>query len=154
MTILRFIYRDAEGFVSERTLTRWHENSLYIQGRNEHDTLPRTFRKSRIQEFLQGANLLQFDLAPPAPEPQPRAPADGRAQILFTGFKSADRSFLEMRAEQHGFHVMKTASKALAVLCIGGNAGPSKVEKARAAGAFIVDEKEFEHLLRTGEIPC
>jgi NAD-dependent DNA ligase len=154
VTILRFIYRDAEGVVSERALTRWKENSLYIQGRNEEDSLPRTFRKSRIQVFLRGADLLQFDLAPPAPEPQPRAPADSRTQILFTGFKSTDRDYLEVRAEQHGFRVMKTPSKSLAVLCIGYNAGPSKVEKARESGAFVVTEQEFEHLLLTGEVPC
>lgn len=154
MTILRFIYRDAEGVVSERTLTRWRENSLYIQGRSESDALPRTFRKSRVQEYLQGADLLQFDLAPPAPEPMPRAPADARAQVLFTGFKSAVRGYLEGQAEQHGFRVMKTPGKSLAVLCIGPNAGPSKVEKAREAGAFIVTEPEFEHFLQTGEVPC
>ncbi len=154
MTILRFIYRDAEGAVSERALTRWKENSLYIQGCNEDDARPRTFRKSRIQAFLQGVDQLLFDLAPPAPEPQPRAPADSRTQILFTGFKGAERTYLEGMAEQYGFRVMKTPSKSLAVLCIGYNAGPSKVEKAREAGAFVVTEQEFEHLLLTGEVPC
>jgi NAD-dependent DNA ligase len=154
VTILRFIYCDAEGVVSERALTRWRENSLYIQGRSESDSLPRTFRKSRVQKYLQGAELLQFDLAPPAPEPKPRATADDRAQVLFTGFKSAARDYLEDRAEQHGFRVMKTPGKSLAVLCIGPNAGPSKVEKAREAGAFIVTEQELEHLLQTGEVPC
>lgn len=154
MAILRFIYSDAEGVVSERELTHWRENSLYIQGRSEGDSLPKTFRKSRVQRYLQGAELLQFDLAPAAPEPTPRAPADARAQVLFTGFKSAARDYLESQAEQHGFRVMKTPGKSLAVLCIGPNAGPSKVEKAREAGAFIVTEPEFEHLLQTGEVPC
>nr|WP_313404103.1 hypothetical protein [Pseudomonas sp.] len=154
MQPIRFSYRDADGRESVRTLTHWSENTRYLQGRGEGDTLPRTFRKDRVVEYLEGADQLLFDKAPPAPEPAPKAAPDLRAQILFTGFKAAERAELEASAEQSGFRVMKTAGKSLAVLCIGDNAGPAKVEAARVSGAFIVDRIGFSHLVNTGEVPC
>ncbi len=154
MPQLRFIYRDAQGQISERTLTRWIENSRYLQGRNEVDTLPKTYRKDCIVEFLAGAELLLNEAAPPAPEPKPKAAPDDRPQILFTGFKSARREDLERTAAAQGLRVMKTAGKALAFLCIGEKAGPTKVEKAREAGAFILDELQLHALFESGELPC
>lgn len=151
---LRFIYLDAHGVTSERTLTRWSENTRYIQGRNEVDSLPKTYRKDRIVQFLAGEEHLLNESAPPAPEPKPRAAPDDRPQILFTGFKAAQRAELEHTAVKHGLRVMKTAGKALAFLCIGDNAGPAKVEKAREAGAFILDELQLHALFETGELPC
>ncbi|WP_090899338.1 BRCT domain-containing protein [Azotobacter beijerinckii] len=154
MQPLKFIYQDAKGEVREWVIPRWTENTRYIQGRSEHDSLPRTFRKDRILEYLAGAEQLLFDLAEPAPEPAPRAQADSRPQILFTGFKSADRARLESKATEHGFRVMKNPGKSLVLLCIGYNAGPTKVEAARESGAFVVTEEQLDHLLLTGEVPC
>lgn len=154
MLPLRFIYQDAKGEVRQWCLIRWTENSRYLQGRTESDSLPRTFRKDRVLDYLEGNDQLLFDLALPAPEPTPRAEPDSRPQILFTGFKAGERQSLECKAADHGFRVMKTPGRALAVLCIGYNAGPKKVEAAREAGAFIVTEEQFEHLLITGEVPC
>ncbi|TBU78182.1 BRCT domain-containing protein [Phytopseudomonas daroniae] len=153
MLPIEFRYKDAKGNEAIWTLTRWTENSRYIQGRSETDTLPRTFRKDRVLEYIEGADQLLFDLAPPAPEPAPRAELDKRPQILFTGFKAAQRALLEQTAAEHGFRVMKTAGKALAVLCIGDNAGPTKVESARASGSFIMSEVELQQLIKTGELP-
>ena len=48
--------------------------------------------------------------------------------------------------------MMKTAGKSLAFLCIGANAGPSKVEAARLAGAFILTVSELNSLVNTGEV--
>lgn len=152
--ILRFIYTNASGETRERTLTRWNENTVYIQGRNETDMLPRTFRKDRVNEYLEGADQLLFDQAPPAPVPAPKAQADDRPKILFTGFKAADRQRLEIWAEANGLRVMRSKSPFLSFLCVGANAGPSKVEAAREAGAFIVSEDELVWILETGELPC
>ncbi|MBH3339060.1 hypothetical protein I5L51_08055 [Pseudomonas mendocina] len=154
MQPIKFSYRDVDGRESVRTLTNWSENTRYLQGRSEGNTLPRTFRKDRVVEYLEGADQLLFDKAPPAPEPAPKAAPDLRAQILFTGFKAAERADLELLASQHGFRVMKTAGKSITILCIGVNAGPTKVEAARNAGAFIVSAQELCHLIETGEIPC
>lgn len=149
---LRFIYRDAEGRVAEWHLTRWKEKTRYIQGRNEQDTLPRTFRKDRVIEYLEGAEQLLGDLAPPAPEPAPRAPTDSRPQILFSGFKQADRARLEQLAEEKGLRVVKTPTAQLAFFCGGYNAGPAKIEAARERGAIILTEAQLVHLIQTGEI--
>lgn len=154
MQPIKFSYQDAEGNQSERVLTHWSENTRYLQGREEGDAFPRTFRKDRVLEYLEGSDQLQFDAAPPAPEPAPKAQADTRPQILFTGFKSADRARLEAMAVEQGFRVMKNAGVSLAVLCIGYNAGPTKVENAREAGAFIVTEDQLQRLIATGEVPC
>lgn len=154
MLPLRFSYQDAKGESREWTLIRWSENTRYIQGRTATDSLPRTFRKDRIQAYLEGHDQLLFDRAPPAPEPAPQAQPDTRPQILFTGFKTADRLRLEAMAAENGFRVMKTVSKALAVLCIGYNAGPTKVEDAREAGAFVLTDVDLMHLIKTGEIVC
>lgn len=154
MQPIKFSYRDAEGRESIRILTHWSENTRYIQGRGAEDSLPRTYRKDRILEYLDGGEHLLYEKAPLAPEPAPKAAPDKRPQILFTGFKSAERAALETLAEQNGFRVMKNAGKSLAVLCIGDNAGPAKVEAARVSGAFIVNSSELLHLIDTGEVPC
>lgn len=150
---LRFVYRNGDGVESERTLIKWNENSRYINGRSADDSLPKTYRKDRIVEFLQGEELLLGDAAPPAPEPAPRAPSDQRPQIQFTGFPKAEKAELEELAAAHGLWVMSKAGKNLAFLCCGPNAGPKKIANAHDAGATIMDSAAFRHLLATGEIP-
>lgn len=168
MAVIIFSYRDAKGDVSQRELVQWSENSNYIQGRSSGDTFPKTFRKDRIIAFLQGADLLLNEKAPPAPRSSPsafaaaaasssgltpRAAPDGKNQILFTGFGASERAELEQKAESSGLKVMKTPGKTLTFLCYGSNAGPVKVTKAQEAGAFIIDSEQFLHLIQTGELP-
>lgn len=168
MSVIKFSYRDAKGDVSHRELFQWSENSSHIQGRSLGDTFPKTFRKDRIVEILQGADLLLDDAAPPAPKPSPSAYAataasssrpapkaapSGKNQILFTGFVASERADLEQKAEDFGMKVMKTPGKALTFLCYGDNAGPAKVTKAQEAGAFIIDSEQFLTLIQTGELP-
>ncbi|WP_016704890.1 BRCT domain-containing protein [Pseudomonas chlororaphis] len=170
MTLLIFSYRDAKGEVSQRTLVQWSEKDTHIQGRSAEDTFPKTFRKDRIIEFLQGANLLLNEAAPLAPRlrpkpstlaafeaasrtPQPKTPPGGLNQILFTGFLAAHRAELEQKASDFGLKVMKTPGKTLTFLCYGDNAGPTKVAKAQEAGAFIIDSDQFLSLITTGELP-
>lgn len=150
---LSFVYCNAKGETATWALPRWKEVGHYIQGCTADDTTPRTFRKDRIREYLFGHEQLSSLEAPDVPAPAPRKPADSRPQILFTGFPKVQRADLEHRAEEEGLKVVKTPTVALALLCAGPNAGPSKVEKARAAGAFIVDPEQLLHLLATGEIP-
>jgi len=149
---LRFVYRNGDGVESERTLIKWNENSRYINGRSADDSLPKTYRKDRIVEFLQGEELLLGDAAPPAPEPAPRAPSDQRPQIQFTGFPKAEKAELEELAAAHGLWVMSKAGKNLAFLCCGPNAGPVKIRNAHDAGATILSSAALRHLLGTGEI--
>lgn len=149
---LRFIYRNADGLESERTVVQWNENSRYIQGRSADDSLPKTYRKDRIIQYLLGEELLLGDAAPPAPEPAPRAPSDQRPQIQFTGFPKVEKAELEELAIAHGLWVMSKAGKNLAFLCCGPNAGPVKIRNAHDAGATILNSAALRHLLTTGEI--
>lgn len=153
MIALRFTYQTAEGTVAEWNLTRWSENTRYLQGRTESDSIPRTFRKDRVIEYLEGMEHLLGDAAPAAPEPAPKAPVDQRPQILFTGFRQPDRTRLELLADEKGLRVVKTATEQLAILCGGYNAGPTKLDSARERGAFIVSEEQLLRLFETGEIP-
>lgn len=150
--LLRFIYCNADGVESERTLTHWNENSRYIQGRGEGESLLKTYRKDRIVHFLQGEDLLMGDSAPPAPEPAPRAQQDQRAQIQFTGFPKAEKAELEDLATTHGLRVMTSPGRNLAFLCCGPNAGPAKISRAHDAGAIILSASALRHLLAAGEI--
>lgn len=152
--MLRFIYTDAKGQTAEWALTHWKENTVYLQGRCEGDSFPRTFRKDRVQEYLAGHEDLLFDLAPPAPEPAPKAAPDDRPEVHFTGFRAADKARLEALAEVSGLRIVKSATRSLAILCTGYNASAAKVEKAREAGAFVLSEEHFARLLETGELPC
>lgn len=169
MSAISFTYRDAKGEISHRELIQWKENSLYLQGRSSVDTFPKTYRKDRIVAFGTGEDLLLNEAAPPAPSTRTRATPmefaaaaaasgqpstpNGIHQVLFTGFAAAQRVELELRAEQSGLKVMKTAGKSLTFLCYGDNAGPTKVIKAQEAGAFIIDSEQFLHLIQTGELP-
>ncbi|MFO3797954.1 MAG: BRCT domain-containing protein, partial [Anaerolineales bacterium] len=134
----------------------------------EEDTFPKTYRKDRVIEYLEGQELLLNDAAPPVPKSKPRLNSldivnvaaaarpdpipttDGQNQILFTGFNASLREELEQKAVNFGLKVMKTAGKTLTFLCYGDNAGPAKVEKARVAGAFIIDSDQFLSMIQTG----
>ncbi|MGU1442215.1 hypothetical protein ACSEOI_09645 [Pseudomonas aeruginosa] len=94
MSVLTFLYRDVTGVETTRSLVTWRETSRYIQGRSLTESLPKTYRKDRILQFFEGVHLLLGADAPPSPEPAPKAMPDMRPQILFTGFKAADKDRL------------------------------------------------------------
>ncbi|MCV4012575.1 BRCT domain-containing protein [Pseudomonas aeruginosa] len=154
MSVLTFLYRDVTGVETTRSLVTWRETSRYIQGRSASESLPKTYRKDRILQFFEGDHLLLGADAPPSPEPAPKAMPDMRPQILFTGFKAADKDRLGAVASEQGFRVMKTVGKSISIICIGKNAGPTKVESAQGYGAFVLTEEQFFHLCRTGEVSC
>ena len=78
--------------------------------------------------------------------------ADTREQICFTGFRPAEKEALQSKAEAAEMKVVKSVSKKLTYLCIGPNAGPKKMEKAREQGVTILTVDQFESLITTGEL--
>lgn len=74
-------------------------------------------------------------------------------EICFTGFNAVERSELETQAELVGLSVKKNVTKNLHILCIGENAGASKVDKAREGGSVVIDKSQFVHFADTGELP-
>lgn len=84
---------------------------------------------------------------------------DDRLQICFTGFGASKKEELANLATRHNFKVVSSVTKHLDFLCGGENAGPKKIEKAEAQGVEYLDEKQFLHLIETGEVtgqehPC
>lgn len=150
--LLSFSYKDSKGRVSERELSHWKETTMYIQGRIGDDAFYRTFRKDRVLEYLQGAEYLLLDKAPPPPVFSRSLPTDARGQILFTGFKAHERASLEALASAKGLQVVKTPTKGLMFLCTGYNAGWTKVKAAVEKGAFILSSAQLLEMLETGDI--
>jgi NAD-dependent DNA ligase len=153
METLRFTYCNADGEISQRELTEWEEVGHYIKGFSVGNSAVRTFRKDRVIEYFDGgASLLSSPNGSPPPRISKEKPANQQPQILFTGFASALRAELEEKASTGGLQVCKTVTKELAYLCIGANAGPSKVEKARAQHVYILDQAQLHLLIETGEL--
>jgi NAD-dependent DNA ligase len=80
-------------------------------------------------------------------------PKEKLQEVCFTGFTPNDREILEKLAEKYDFSVVKSITKHLSILCVGENAGPTKIEKAKMQNTNILTEKEFKSLVKTGEIP-
>jgi len=75
------------------------------------------------------------------------------AQICFTGFSPSEKSELSRNAKETDLEVVKSVTKNLSYLCIGNNAGPSKLKKAKEQDVTIMNREKFENLIETGEIP-
>lgn len=136
---LRFAYVNAQGEASQRELTQWQESGYYLRGYCTSSNAVKNFRKDRVQQYLDGCDSLLVDpYAPPPPKPAPEATPESRPQILFTGFAKAERAAFEAQAVAAGLAVVSTVTKNLTFLACGGNAGPAKVEKARAQNVYII----------------
>lgn len=73
--------------------------------------------------------------------------------VCFTGFSTADKERLGDMAKAAGIAVKSSVTTHLRFLCHGAKAGPKKLEKAKAQGTVILDEKQFILLCDTGELP-
>lgn len=153
-TALKFIYTNAKHETREHEVTGWSEVGHYIQGFSQTDQGPRTFRKDRVDRYLDGCEaLLTHPNSPPPPRVHRESRSDDRPQVLFTGFPKALRADLEAKASEAGLRVVSMVTQGLVFLCCGPNAGPAKVEKARAQHVYVLDEAQFTLLLNTGELP-
>lgn len=74
-------------------------------------------------------------------------------EICFTGFKAKERDELETLAESLGLLIKNNITKNLHILCVGDNAGPSKIAKAKDVGGVILDKPQLVHFVETGELP-
>lgn len=83
------------------------------------------------------------------PPPTKRLP-----EICFTGFSNTDKQQLVEAAQSSGWlQVVGSVTHNLEFLCTGDNAGPAKLARAREQGVCLLTRAEFEHMLKTGEIP-
>ncbi|MDB0511347.1 hypothetical protein [Ralstonia solanacearum] len=156
---LEFLYENKKGERKEYSLANWEEVGHYIEGTCVQARAFRTFRKDRVIQYLYGCDSLLRDPKPIGPPPVRAAKGTAqqhgsdRLEILFTGFPSAQRADLERQAAGTGLHVCKTVTQGLHFLCVGPNAGPSKIRKSREQGSYIVSQTQLLLLLETGELP-
>lgn len=149
---LRFVYEDVQGNMTQRELSSWHDDGIYLEGHCLTAGAHRTFRRDRIIEFLEGAHLLDpADSRIDDTTTQGNAPA---LEILFTGFPAGERAKLEAQAAAAGMVVRKTVTWSLMFVCAGPRAGATKLSQARNQGCTILREEEFQDMLATGELPC
>lgn len=163
---MKFIYQKYRGEFAEYELKSWTENGNYIQGVCVRSNTYKTFRKDRVSSYLDGSDAL---LNAPYVTGEARIPVrresalrinrsepppPGVPQILFTGFPAAQRAEMEAAATEAGLYVRKSGvTRGLTFLCIGPNAGPTKVKQAREQGTYIVPATHFGVLIETGELP-
>lgn len=148
---LYFLYTDSEGVTKLWELVNIHESDYHFSGIAKNIGAYRTFKKSRVNEYLFGsASLLK---TPFATKPEPDKKPSG-LEILFTGFKSERRRELEaMVSDTQGLKLVKTPTECLRFICCGYNAGPSKVRTAIERSALVLTEDDFLRLVDTGELP-
>lgn len=156
MEAIRFKYQDAKGAITTRELVNWKDDGWLLKGICKRDNAFRTFRRDRVIEIFEAGVQLK-----PIHKPEyvvKRAisavkPRSDTTEILFTGFAKERRAELEEAATGAKIKVRKTVTQALAFICAGPNAGPSKLRKAQGQGVSVLDESDFLWLLQTGEMP-
>ena len=74
-------------------------------------------------------------------------------EVCFTGLSASVKARLNALAEGSGLRVVTGVTKNLLLLVAGENAGPSKLEKARAQKVPVIAADDFESFLQTGEYP-
>ncbi|SCY45333.1 BRCT domain-containing protein [Desulfoluna spongiiphila] len=69
-------------------------------------------------------------------------------EICFTGFSIKEKYALEERAVSVGFNPVRSVTKHLKYLCVGPNAGPVKLQKAKERNVKIITVDEFEGIVK------
>jgi len=156
---MEFIYRDAQGQISARSISDVSESAEYLQGICRTRGALRTFRKDRILEHLADdleRGQVEVRLAAHRSANPSSSGRDSQArtvEVCFTGFNASEKADLIQAAESAMFRVRSGVTKGLQFLCCGANAGPSKVRKAREQGVIVLTAEEFRSLAQTGEVP-
>lgn len=151
MQDLHFSYLNKDGTVSQRLLSTWIDHPTFIFGYCELNGGPKSYSKTRIVEW----HDIPIGVFHPyqSEEPALREARQRPADILFTGFPSADRAELEAAAKAAGLVVRKVVTNGLTVLVAGPTAGWAKLQKARELGSAIISRDDCPGLFAHGELP-
>lgn len=149
-----FTYCNAKGQLGAYEIAGVSESAEHYQGFLTDGGGIRTFRKDRVIEYFDSlaaalSGIPESYSPPVTTKPKKQSPPT----ICFTGFKKDTKTKLTSLAEAAGLAVRTGVSGSLSYLCCGANAGPVKLDKARAAGALVLSEMQFIAMLDTGEIP-
>jgi len=83
----------------------------------------------------------------------PAKPKHNPLEICFTGFGVSERAELEKLANIQGMTVRSSVTTSLKFLCIGENAGPSKVKRAQSQCVTFLNREQFMELISDGVLP-
>ncbi|MGL5528169.1 MAG: BRCT domain-containing protein [Plesiomonas shigelloides] len=147
-------YVNAAGEIKAYELFAVSDSGKYLQA--IHNQQLKTFRKDRVlftDDDLDACIQFAASAVHPIEIKKPEPPARTQVEVCFTGFSKADKEALISLAEAKDCMVRQSVTSNLDILCYGSNAGPKKMDLARAKGILILDQSEFSHLLATGEIP-
>lgn len=155
MEKISFLYKKADGEEKDVSVINWKESGRYILGVCADSHKPKTYRKDRVVQYHDGAELLMVEpfSGPPPIVTHKSVKTSSDTEILFTGFPSVQRAVLENKADEAGMVVVKSVTKNLSYLCGGPTAGPAKLDKARSMGVWILNQPTFLLLIETGELP-
>lgn len=151
---LRFTYEDRFGNLTDRELSWWEDRGDRIQGGDlTRGGEERTFIKDRIVSYSN--KKLAFE--EPKPVMQPKATNQqiktNQIEVCFTGFDAERKNLLEGIANGAGMKVRTKVTKNLDFLvCSAEEKSPSKINKAKSQGAYVLDEEGFRALIFDGEI--
>lgn len=85
--------------------------------------------------------------------PPKKDPDKNKPQICFTGFRPAEKEQLWEYAQQNRLKIVKSVTQKLIFLCIGENAGPTKIKKAKGQNVDILTPHEHVKMFQTGKLP-
>lgn len=151
-----FVYINAKKQVNAYTLYNVSESEEHFQGVCRKSNYLKTFRKDRVIKECSSYDLALVDLSEYKGIEHPsfsKNPKVNLFEVCFTGFKKDDKERLISLATDNKMSVRASVTQNLQVLCCGYNAGPKKVDAARMKGVVILDEKQFQLLVETGEVP-
>jgi len=156
---LYFVYRDSKKNVTGREVVDVVSKDGYLQAYCKSAEALRTFREDRILEFAKNREDLSEKLdyhlknSPNRTNlPLQKRNRDMEHEVLFTGFAKDRKNELIDIAKAEGFYIPSKVTNNLYILCVGKNAGPSKVKNAREQNVFILTEQQFLSFIETGEI--
>lgn len=136
------------------------DSPQYVQGFCIDSNHPKTLKYDRVIQVFDCRNIAkesfvdhQHSLPQYDKTPSTRYSSPDTMDVCFTGFAKSDKESLISLAESNNMFVRAGVTKHLDVLCYGYNAGPKKLEKALAQGVFILNKKQFETMVKTGEVP-
>lgn len=162
---LTFIYLNSKNELSARTVLNVSEKGEYFQGICLSSHTIKTFRHDRIIEKIESeAELSERLVYWQNNHPVSHLSSESHRHILkrdenitfeicFTGFDATNKARLSKIASDANMLVRGAVSAYLDILCCGYNAGPKKIELARAKNILILSESELLALLETGDIP-
>ncbi|MFP2768351.1 hypothetical protein [Oceanisphaera sp. KMM 10153] len=149
-----FTYCNAKGHLGAYEIANFSESAEHYQGFLTDGGGIRTFRKDRVIEYFDNLKAAQAGIPESYSPPEIIKPKkQSLPTICFTGFKKDLKAQLCNQAEAADIGVRTGVSGSLSYLCCGPNAGPVKLENARAAGALVLSELQFLSMLETGEVP-